>query len=91
VPQSDRPSTEQAAIKQEENFRQPGALYRSLSTEQQDHLIKNLAGDLGQVRSQAIKETMVSNFYKADKEYGTRLAKAVGVDVKAVEKLAANN
>jgi catalase len=82
---------EQAAIKHEENFRQAGALYRSLSKEQQDHLVKNLAGDLGQVRSQAIKETVVSNFYKADKEYGTRLAKAVGVDVKAVEKLAANN
>ena len=83
--------TEQAAIKKEENFRQPGVLYRSLSKEQQEHLIKNLAGDLGQVRSEAIKEIMVSDFYKADKNYGARLAKAVGVDITAVEKMAATN
>ena len=83
--------TEQAAIKKEQNFRQPGALYRSLSKEQQDHLIKNLAGDLNLVKSAEIKEIIVSNFYKADREYGTRLAKAAGIDVKLVEKMAAND
>ncbi len=82
--------TEQAVIKKEQNFRQPGALYRSLSKEQQDHLIKNLAGDLNQVKSPEIKEIMVSNFYKSEREYGTRLAKATGIDVKLVEKMAAN-
>ncbi len=81
--------TEQAVIKKEQNFRQPGALYRSLSKEQQDHLIENLAGDLDQVKSPEIKEIMVSNFYKSDREYGTRLAKATGIDVKLVEKMAA--
>jgi catalase len=28
---------------------------------------------------------MVSHFYQADKDYGTRLAAAVGVDVKDVQ------
>src|SRR5713101_7553725 len=46
-------------------------------------------GDLDQVKSPEIKEIMVSNFYKSDREYGTRLAKATGIDVKLVEKMAA--
>jgi catalase len=29
---------------------------------------------------------MVSHFYQADKDYGTRLAAAVGVDIKPVER-----
>lgn len=83
--------TQQAVIKKEQNFRQAGALYRSLTKEQQDHLIKNLAGDLGQVKSREVKEIMVSHFYKADAEYGTRLAKATEVDIKAVEKMSFAN
>jgi catalase len=38
------------------------------------------------VRNKQITETMVSYFYRADKDYGSRLAKAVGVDVTAVER-----
>ena len=38
-----------------------------------------------------IKEAMVSHFYQADKDYGTRLAAAVGVDIKSVEKMTAVN
>ncbi len=35
------------------------------------------------------KTIMVSYFYKADTDYGTRLAKAVGADLKAVQAKAA--
>lgn len=37
-----------------------------------------------------IKTEMLAFFYKADKDYGTRLAKAVNVDLKGVEGRAAN-
>jgi len=51
----------------------------------QDDLIKNLAADLGQVKNIDIRRAMVSHFYQADKDYGTRLAAAVAVDVKDVQ------
>jgi catalase len=74
-------STQQKAIEKQDNFRQPGEFYRALPKSEQDDLIKNLAADLGQVKSPEIKRTMVGYFYQADQDYGTRLAKAVGVPV----------
>lgn len=44
--------------------------------------------DLSQVKSQEIKEIMVSHFYKADAEYGSRLAGATGVSIKIVKNMA---
>jgi catalase len=70
------------------DFKQAGELYRSFTPGQRDNLIRNLAGDLGQVRNATVKLRMVSHFYRADVEYGTRLAEAVGVDVAAVRQLA---
>lgn len=69
------------------DFKQAGDLYRSFTTGERDNLIKNLAGDLGKVKNEAVKARIVSHFYRADAEYGTRLAKAVGVEMAAVEKL----
>jgi catalase len=80
-------TTQQKAIDKQDNFRQAGEFYRALSKHEQDDLIKNLSADLGQVKSMQIKEAMVSHFYQADKDYGTRLAAAVGVDISAVEKM----
>jgi catalase len=51
----------------------------------QDNLIKNLAADLRQIKNVDIKRTMVSHFYQADKDYRTRLAAAVVVEVKDVQ------
>jgi catalase len=77
-------STEQKKIDKEDNFREAGEFYRGLSKHEQDDLIKNLAGDLGQVTDVRTRETMVSYFYRADADYGTRLAKLVHVDISAV-------
>ena len=78
--------TQQKAIAKTDNFRQAGEFYRALNKHEQDDLIKNLSADLGQVKSAQIKQTMVSHFYQADRDYGTRLAAAVGVDIKALER-----
>lgn len=56
--------------------------YRSLSKQDQKNLISNLAGDLGQVKDKNIQKTMIGYFYKADAEYGMRLAKALGFSQK---------
>jgi catalase len=83
--------TQQRAIDKQDNFRQAGEFYRGLSKHEQDDLIKNLAADLIQIKSEEIKEIMVSHFFQADKDYGSRLAGAIGVDIKSVEKLASAN
>jgi catalase len=77
--------TETHKVRKGDDFSQAGEFYRSLSKVEQDHLIKNLANDIGQVRSQQIREMMVSHFYQADADYGTRLAKLVNVDIAAVK------
>jgi catalase len=82
--------TEQKRIDKEDNFREAGEFYRGLSKVEQDHLVSNLAGDLGQVRDGKIRETMVSFFYRADPDYGARLAKLVNVDIAAVRSQVGN-
>lgn len=78
---------QQAGIKKMQDFKQAGRLYRSFTKQQQDNLIKNLAGDLGAVKDSSVKHQMLSFFYRADKEYGKRLTKAVGGDIKQVKML----
>ena len=81
---------QQAAIKKQQNFAQAGVLYRGFSKQERTNLINNLAGDLGKVQNSSVKHKMLSHFYKADSEYGTRLTKAVNGDIKMVKQLAAN-
>lgn len=78
-------TTQQAAIHKTLNFRQAGEFYRALDEAGKQELIGNLAGDLNHVTNAANKLTMVSYFYKADADYGKRLAAASHVDAAAVQ------
>ncbi|MBJ7443002.1 MAG: catalase [Sphingobium sp.] len=73
-------------IEKTNNFAQAGIFYRSLSARDKADLIANLAGDLGQVTSDRTRTIMVSYFYQADNDYGTRIAKAVNVPMGEVTK-----
>lgn len=73
-------------IEKTNNFAQAGIFYRALSAKDKADLIANLAGDLGQVTSDRTRTMMVSYFYQADKDYGTRIAKAVNVPMAEVTK-----
>jgi catalase len=67
---------------------QAGELYRRVMTDgDREHLIGNITTHLcnAQKRIQ-LRQTAV--FYKADSEYGRRVAEGLGLDVKEVEKLA---
>lgn len=75
----------QQAIQKEQPFKQAGELYRSYSVLEKTDLIRNLAADLGQVKDAETKHIMLSYFYKADADYGTRLTKAVNGDLKQVQ------
>lgn len=78
----------QAPIPFPADFKQAGELYESYSTRDKDNLVSNLAGDLGQVRSQLVRDTMCSHFYKANEEYGRRVAEAVKCNMRTVQKMA---
>nr|WP_174507155.1 catalase [Acinetobacter sp. Marseille-Q1620] len=79
----------QKAIKKQQNFKQAGELYRSYSAVEKTDLIRNLAADLGQVKDAETKNIMLSYFYKADVDYGTRLTAATKGDLAVVKAKAA--
>ncbi len=60
------------------DFEQAGVLYRSMSREDQDHLIDNIVYDMRNV-DRGIQEKVVSYFVQADKEYGERVGKGLGI------------
>jgi catalase len=81
-------TTQQAAISKTLNFRQAGEYYRTLSVQDKQDLVTALSGDLKRVTNDANKYTMLSYFYKADADYGTRLAQATHTDLSRVRSLA---
>jgi catalase len=71
-----------------DDFVQPGNLYRDVMTDQdRENLIGNIVDHLGGAQKR-IQLRQTALFYKADPDYGTRVAKGLGLDVKEVEKLA---
>jgi len=71
-----------------DDFVQAGNLYRDvMKDEDRDHLIGNIAGHLKGARKR-IQLRQTALFYKADPDYGSRVAKELGLNIKKVEKLA---
>lgn len=70
--------------------RKAGEYYRTLSEQDKQDLVTALSGDLNHVTNDANKYTMLSYFYKADADYGTRLAVATHADLSCVKTLASN-
>ena len=72
-----------------DDFVQAGDLYRKvMSEEDRDHLVGNIVSHLCNAQKR-IQWRQAAIFYKADSEYGRRVAEGLGLDVKDVEKLAA--
>ncbi|MCK4596671.1 catalase, partial [bacterium] len=70
------------------DFVQAGDLYRKVMTdEDRDHLIGNIVGHLGNAQKY-IQLRQTALFYKANEDYGRRLAEELGLDVKEVKRLA---
>ena len=81
-------TTLQTPIEKTLNFQQAGDFYRQLDRVNQEHLISNLAGDLGQVKDPEVRTEMATFFYKADRDYGTKVARAVDVQLSKVQQRA---
>jgi catalase len=71
-----------------DDFVQAGNLYRDVMTDQnRENLIGNIVGHLeGAQERLQLRQTAI--FFKADPEYGRRVAEGLGLSVKEVEKLA---
>jgi catalase len=71
-----------------DDFFQSGELYRRVMTdEDRDHLIGNITAHLGNAQKR-IQLRQAAVFYKADPEYGSRVAEGLGLDTKEVKRLA---
>jgi len=68
-----------------DDFVQPGNLYRLMTPDQKARLIGNIVGHLGKARKD-IQERQVQHFYRADPDYGVRVAKGIGLDPSKVFK-----
>ncbi|MCL7411867.1 MAG: catalase [Methanosarcinaceae archaeon] len=71
-----------------DDFVQPGNLYRDVMTDQdRGNLAGNIIGHLGGAQKR-IQLRQTALFFKADPDYGRRVAKGLKLDIKEVEKLA---
>ncbi|MFH1626406.1 MAG: catalase [Pseudomonadota bacterium] len=71
-----------------DDFVQPGDLYRKVMREEdRDHLIGNIVTHLCNAQKR-IQLRQTALFYKADPDYGRRVAKGLKLDIKKVEALA---
>ncbi len=66
-----------------DDFTQPGNLYRLFDEGERDRLTTRIAGALGQARRE-IQVRQVCHFWRADEDYGRRVAEKLGIDVSAV-------
>ena len=73
----------------DEDFVQPGELYRRvMSDTDREHLVGNIVAHLGGAMKR-IQLRQTALFYKADPDYGARVAEGLGLDVADVKDLAA--
>ena len=70
-------TTQQRRIQREQNFKQAGDLYRSYGKKDQQDLVDSFGQSLAGTDSES-KHLMLAYLYKADSDYGTRVAKMAG-------------
>lgn len=74
---------ESVAYDHNDHYTQAGDLYRLMTEEQRAHLVSNIVAALKPVERDDIKLRQIGHFYKADPEYGTRIAEGLGLAVPA--------
>ncbi|MGF1700224.1 catalase [Photobacterium makurazakiensis] len=60
-------------------YSQPGNLYRIMDAAQQQRLVGNIVGSLGEVKSEQIKRDQLAHFMKVDEQLGQAVANALGL------------
>ena len=62
----------------DDDYVQPGDLYRLMPPDEQKRLIENIVGSLKKVPKE-VQEKMVDHFSRADEAYGAGVAKGLGL------------
>ncbi|MGG3927589.1 catalase KatA [Metabacillus fastidiosus] len=70
----------------DDHYTQAGDLYRLMSEEERTRLVNTIVGAMKPVEKDEIKLRQIEHFYKADAEYGTRIAEGLGLQVPAAVK-----
>jgi len=66
-----------------DDYTQAGNLFRMFNDAERDRLASRIAGVLGQAR-QEVQMRQLCHFFRADEDYGKRIAQKLGVDVEAM-------
>ena len=82
-------TVQQQPFEKTQNFKQAGDLYRSFSETDKANLISNLKGEFDQIANSEIKLIWGGYLFKADPDYGTRFAQAIGLPLETVKQRAA--
>jgi catalase len=72
---------ENAGYDHHDHYTQAGDLYRLMSEEERERLVANIVAAMKPVQRDDIKLRQIGHFYKADPEYGTRIAQGLGLQV----------
>ena len=70
-----------------DDFTQPGNLYRLFDEGHRDRLTTRIAGGLGQARRE-VQLRQLCHFFRADPDYGQRVARKLGIDLSELQGLA---
>ncbi|MDG2200831.1 MAG: catalase [Phycisphaerales bacterium] len=73
-----------------DDYTQPGDLFRMFDDEHRDRLATRIAGVLGQARVE-VQHRQLCHFFRADPEYGTRIADKLGIDTSSFMQDAADH
>lgn len=73
-------SVKQVDHSEDNDFVQAGNLYRIMSEDQKNEIADNIAGELKLVRESIVKR-QIGYFLKADHDFGSRIAKQLGISV----------
>lgn len=68
-----------------DDYTQPGNLYRMFDDAHRDRLATRIAGVLGQARRE-VQMLQLCHFFRADEDYGRRVAEKLGIDLDELEK-----
>ncbi|MBZ0170813.1 MAG: hypothetical protein K8E66_00385, partial [Phycisphaerales bacterium] len=65
-----------------DDFTQAGNLYRMFDDAHRDRLTTRIAGVLGDARRE-VQMLQLCHFFRADEDYGKRIARKLGIDIEA--------
>lgn len=74
-------NADSAGYDRDDHYTQPGDLYRLLAEEERSRLIQAIVHSMMPVEKDEIKLRQIAHFYKADPEYGRRVAEGLGLAV----------